>query len=108
MTEADILATAKSVRSRGRTSGEGGGYEGGGWGGGTRDEGKVQLGSGPVLVVMFCGGVTFAETRLAYALSKVYFYFYFYFLFISETRLAYTLSRIFFLQRHGCSSYNLR
>ena len=75
MTEADILATAKSVRSRGRTEGERSGYEGGG-GGGTRDECKVQLASGPVLVVMFCGGVTFAETRLAYALSKVcLFYF---------------------------------
>ena len=36
-----------------------------------RDESKLQFGNGPVLVVLFCGGVTHAETRLAYALSKV-------------------------------------
>ena len=75
--EAEILATAQSVRSRPRSSAGGYGHSredaggGGREGGGGRDESKLQFGNGPVLVVLFCGGVTHAETRLAYALSKV-------------------------------------
>ena len=71
----DMLATAKSVRSRPRSSAsrarEG---AGGGAGREQRDlhvtESKSLIDSGPVLVVLVSGGVTHAEMRHAYAVSR--------------------------------------
>jgi len=62
----DILATAQSVRSRARSRARGQAHAQ------ASDESKGLIDSAPVLVVLFCGPVTYSETRAAYALTQAH------------------------------------